>query len=64
LRLAVILQANFADQIELGFQPVNVFFLVFEENRPIVDAIGVIPPENIVAMYEAGREYGEYPSAR
>ena len=28
----------------------NVYFLVFEENRDILDAMRVIPPENVVAI--------------
>lgn len=28
----------------------NVFFLVFEENRPILDLMGLIPPENVVTI--------------
>jgi ADP-heptose:LPS heptosyltransferase len=28
----------------------NVFFLVFEENRFILDAMGVIPPENVITI--------------
>jgi ADP-heptose:LPS heptosyltransferase len=28
----------------------NVFFLVFEENRFIIDAMGLIPPENVITI--------------
>ncbi len=28
----------------------NVFFLLFEENRPILDLLDLIPPENVVAI--------------
>ena len=32
----------------------NVYFLVFEENRFILDAMGLIPPENIIAIRTDG----------
>jgi ADP-heptose:LPS heptosyltransferase len=32
----------------------NVFFLLFAENRPILDLLDVIPPENIVAIDAGG----------
>lgn len=32
----------------------NVYFLVFEENRFILDAMGLLPPENILAIRTAG----------
>ena len=28
----------------------NVYFLVFKENRPILDIIGILPPENIIEI--------------
>jgi len=28
----------------------NVFFVVFKENRPILDLIGILPPENIISI--------------
>ena len=28
----------------------NVYFWVFEENRPILDFLGVIPPENVIVI--------------
>jgi len=28
----------------------NVYFLVFAENRPIVDLLGLIPPDNVIAI--------------
>jgi ADP-heptose:LPS heptosyltransferase len=28
----------------------NVYFWVFEENRPILDMMGMIPPENVIAI--------------
>jgi ADP-heptose:LPS heptosyltransferase len=32
----------------------HVYFLVFEENRPILDAVGWIPPANIIAVRTTG----------
>lgn len=32
----------------------NVYFLVFEENRFILDAMGLIPPENVIAIHTNG----------
>src|SRR5512132_2653060 len=32
----------------------NVYFLVFEENRFILDAMGLIPPENVIAIRTDG----------
>jgi len=32
----------------------NVFFLVLAENRPILDLVGLVPPENIVAVPTGG----------
>ncbi len=32
----------------------NVYFLVFEENRFILDVLGVIPPENVIAIRTGG----------
>jgi ADP-heptose:LPS heptosyltransferase len=32
----------------------HVYFLVFEENRPILDAIGWIPPANVIAVRTTG----------
>ncbi|HOA74230.1 MAG TPA: glycosyltransferase family 9 protein [Phycisphaerae bacterium] len=32
----------------------NVFFLVFEENRPILDFMRLIPPENVIAIRTKG----------
>ncbi len=32
----------------------NVFFVVFEENRPILDLMGMIPPENVIAIRTKG----------
>lgn len=32
----------------------NVYFLVFEENRFILDAMGLIPPENVIAIRTNG----------
>jgi ADP-heptose:LPS heptosyltransferase len=32
----------------------NVYFWVFEENRPILDLMGVIPPENVIAVRATG----------
>jgi hypothetical protein len=28
----------------------NVFFLVFSDNRPILDALEIVPPENVIAV--------------
>ncbi len=28
----------------------NVFFLLFAENRPILDVMALIPPENVIAI--------------
>ena len=32
----------------------NVYFLVFEENRFILDVMGLIPPENVIAIRTDG----------
>jgi len=32
----------------------NVFFLLFAENRPILDLLGLIPPENVIAIDACG----------
>jgi ADP-heptose:LPS heptosyltransferase len=32
----------------------NVFFLLFAENRPILDLLGLIPPENVIAIEARG----------
>jgi ADP-heptose:LPS heptosyltransferase len=32
----------------------NVYFLVFAENRPILDLLGLVPPENVVAIATRG----------
>jgi ADP-heptose:LPS heptosyltransferase len=32
----------------------NVFFAVFVENRPILDLLGLIPPENVIAIRGGG----------
>src|SRR5260370_36462140 len=32
----------------------NVFFLLFAENRPILDLVGLIPPENVIAIDARG----------
>jgi ADP-heptose:LPS heptosyltransferase len=32
----------------------NVFFLLFAENRPILDLMGAIPPENVIAIDARG----------
>ncbi|HMF16522.1 MAG TPA: hypothetical protein VKE98_04910, partial [Gemmataceae bacterium] len=32
----------------------NVFFLLFAENRPILDLLGLIPPENVIAIDARG----------
>lgn len=32
----------------------NVFFLLFEENRPILDVLDLLPPENIIAITSGG----------
>ena len=32
----------------------NVYFWVFEENRPILDLMGLIPPENVIAVRATG----------
>jgi ADP-heptose:LPS heptosyltransferase len=32
----------------------NVYFLVFEENRFVLDAMGLIPPENVIAIRTDG----------
>lgn len=32
----------------------NVFFVVFEENRPILDFMELIPPENVIAIRTGG----------
>jgi ADP-heptose:LPS heptosyltransferase len=32
----------------------NVFFLLFAENRPILDLLGLIPPENVIAINARG----------
>ena len=32
----------------------NVYFWVFEENRPILDLMGLIPPENVVSVRAEG----------
>src|SRR6202007_2209707 len=42
----------------------NVFFLVFEENRFILDAMGLIPPDNVITIrhkqpFEPGCVSGE-----
>lgn len=34
--------------------PNNVYFWVFEENRPILDLMGIIPPENVIAVRATG----------
>lgn len=36
------------------FGRANVYFLVFEENRPILDAMEVLPPENVIAIRAEG----------
>lgn len=33
----------------------NVFFLVFEENRFILDAMGIIPKENVISLYTTNK---------
>ena len=32
----------------------NVYFWVFQENRPILDLMGLLPPENVVAIRATG----------
>jgi ADP-heptose:LPS heptosyltransferase len=32
----------------------NVFFLLFGENRPILDLLGLVPPENVLAIQTGG----------
>ncbi len=32
----------------------NVFFMVLAENRPILDLLGVVPPENVIAVPTGG----------
>lgn len=32
----------------------NVYFWVFEENRPILDLMGLIPPQNVIAVRATG----------
>jgi ADP-heptose:LPS heptosyltransferase len=32
----------------------NVFFVLFKENRPILDLLGMIPPENVIAINAKG----------
>jgi len=34
--------------------PENVYFMVLAENRPILDLLGVVPPENIIAVPTGG----------
>jgi ADP-heptose:LPS heptosyltransferase len=32
----------------------NVFFMVLEENRPILDMLGIVKPENVIAIPQGG----------
>ena len=32
----------------------NIFFMVLEENRPILDALDLVPPENVISVPKGG----------
>ena len=40
----------------------NVFFLVFAENRAIVDLLGIIPPENVIVIRAKGLKQAVFSS--
>jgi len=49
----VLAYAAVARAIELVGRE-NVYFWVFEENRPILDLMGVVPPENVITVRATG----------
>ena len=36
----------------------NLFFVVVTQNRFIVDLLKIVPPENVIAMFDAASEFG------
>ena len=49
----VLAHAAVARAVEMAGRD-NVYFWVFEENRPILDLMGVVPPQNVITVRATG----------